>query len=246
MSAQVWPEAETIRIGDGDVGVVLCHGFTGSTMSVAPWAEAIAAGCAARVVAPRLTGHGTTWQDMEQARWTDWFRDVDAAYQEVAKECRTVFVGGLSMGGALALRLAEVHDVAGVLLVNPAVTGRNPLLRVSGLLRHVVRSQPGIASDIRADGVTERGYDRFSVTSVWTMTQLWRQVRADLGRVTAPVILFRSAEDHVVDDSSHRLIARKVRHVEVVSLPNSYHVATLDHDAPTINAASVRFIQARS
>lgn len=242
----VWPEAHTLRVGDGDVGVVVCHGFTGSVMSVAPWAHAIADGCCASVIAPRLSGHGTTWQDLDTRRWQDWYADVETAHLELASRCRKVFVAGLSMGGALALRLAECHDVAGVLLVNPAVTGRNPLLRVTGVLRHVVRSQAGIASDIVRPGVTELGYDRFGVTSVWQMTQLWRAVRGDLSRVTAPVLLFRSVVDHVVDDSSHELLLRRLQSVSMRLLPNSYHVATLDNDAPAIFAESVRFINDRS
>lgn len=246
MGKQIWPEAETLRVGDGSIGVVLIHGFTGSVMSVAPWARAIAQGCGARVVAPRLTGHGTTWQDMAESRWTDWYADVESAWTEVSGTCDTVFVGGLSMGGALALRLAEVHPVDGVLLVNPAIASRNALLPFSGVLRHVVKSQPGIRSDIQREGIEELGYDRVSVAAAWSMNQLWKQVRADLPHVDAPVILFRSDVDHVVDDSSHQTVLRALPATEVVRLPNSYHVATLDNDAELIFERSIRFVEEHS
>lgn len=243
MKKQIWPEAETLRVGDGTVGVLLCHGFTGCVMSVAPWAHAIAERCDARVVAPRLTGHGTSWQDLATSRWTDWYADVEEAREELVQRCDTIFVGGLSMGGGLALKLAADHPVAGVMLVNPAIASRNPLLPLSGLLRHVIASQPGIASDIRKAGVEELGYDRLSVAAAWSMTKLWKEVLSGLTQVSAPVISFRSDVDHVVDDSSQEALLRGIPSTEVVPLHDSYHVATLDNDAGLIFDRSVQFIK---
>lgn len=243
---QVWPEAETLRIGDGDIGVVVCHGFTGTVQSVAGWATAIAEQTPARVVAPRLAAHGSHWEEMHDADWRHWEADVVAAHCELESQCRKVFVAGLSMGGALALRLAQTREVAGVLLVNPGISSRNPLLQLTGVLRHLIRSQPGIASDIAKPGVEESGYDRLSVAAVWTMTRLWAKVRADLDKVKAPVVLFRSDVDHVVDDSSHIRILAALPRTRLVPLPNSYHVATLDHDAELIERESVRFIRSHA
>ena len=72
MNAPVWPEARPLRLGDGPVGVVVSHGFTGSVQSIAPWARALAEPApgwpGARVVAPRLPGHGTHWRDLARTR----------------------------------------------------------------------------------------------------------------------------------------------------------------------------------
>ena len=246
MGNEIWPEAETVRVGNGSIGVVVCHGFTGTVMSVAPWARAIAEGCDTRVIAPRLTGHGTSWADLAESRWTDWYADVEGAWVELAEHCDQVFVAGLSMGGALALRLAGKHPVGGVLLVNPGIASRNPLLPLSGVLHHFIESQPGVVSDIKKPAVQEVGYDRVSVKAAWSMTQLWKQVRKDLSRVTAPVIVFRSDVDHVVDDSSHRTLLDALPSAELVRLPDSYHVATLDNDAPLIFERSIQFLNDHS
>ncbi len=245
MDKTIWPEAHTLRVGEGSIGVLLCHGFTGSVASVAPWAHAIAQRCDARVVAPRLSGHGTSWQDLATTGWTDWYADVETARRELAATCDTIFVGGLSMGGALALKVAEDHEVAGVLLVNPAVASKNRLLPLTGMLRHVIKSQPGIASDIRKEGVEELGYDRISVAAAWSMTKLWSEVRSNLSRVSAPIITFRSDVDHVVDDSSHEALVRAIPTTQVVPLHDSYHVATLDNDAELIFERSAQFIRER-
>ena len=59
-----------------------------------------------------------------------------------------------------------------------------------------------------------------------------------------PVLVFRSTEDHVVDDSSVPLITARVSSRDVTErvLTDSYHVATLDNDAPTIFEESAEFI----
>jgi carboxylesterase len=73
----------------------------------------------------------------------------------------------------------------------------------------------------------------------------WKAVREDLAKVTQPIVHFRSAEDHVVDPSSSQIIASKVssRDVKERILENSYHVATLDNDAPVIFEESIEFIR---
>lgn len=242
----IWPEARTFRSGDGDVGIVVSHGFTGSVQSIRPWAEALATPApgwpGARVVAPRLPGHGTTWQDLARMRWWDWYAAIEDAYLELSSQVDRVFVAGLSMGGALALRLAERESVAGVLLVNPAIATRDPRVGPASVLHRLLPPQSGVANDIAKQGSIELGYSKFSVTSLATMTKLWSDVRSHLSQVDAPVLLLRSRVDHVVDDLSGILIRDTLSDVREVLLNNSYHVATLDHDADLIVAESRAFI----
>src|ERR1700730_11209472 len=124
----VRPGAETFTRGGAPAGVLLCHGFTGSPHSLRPWAEYLAeAGLS--VWLPRLPGHGNTWQEMAHARWEDWYAELNRAFDELREHASEIFVMGLSMGGCLALRLAELRgpSVRGLVLVNPSVTADSPL-----------------------------------------------------------------------------------------------------------------------
>ncbi|MDO5676747.1 MAG: alpha/beta fold hydrolase [Propionibacteriaceae bacterium] len=245
----VRPEARPIRAGDGEIGVVMSHGFTGTVASIRTWAKGLAQPdgdwSGVRVVAPRLPGHGTHWKDLERTRWWDWYNAFEDAYLEVAETCRHVFVAGLSMGGALSLRLAGLHQVRGVLLVNPAIASRDLRIRVGAKIHRLIPPQKGIASDIALPGVEEPGYSQFSATSVATMRDLWIDTQAKLPRISSRVLLMTSTVDHVVDGLSRELIRQKVLHVEDVELTRSYHVATMDHDAGKIIAESRRFITER-
>ena len=231
--------------GGRRVGVLLSHGFTGQPSSMKPWGEALAArGYAVEV--PRLPGHGTTWQELNTLTWADWYAELTAAFDRLVADNDAVVVGGLSMGGALVLRLAADRpaDVAGVMLVNPAVATKRLDVKLLPVLKHLVRSFPGIANDIKKPGVEENGYTRTPLKAIHTLFQAWPGLVADLPQVTAPILYFRSTEDHVVDEASEPLITGRVSStdVTVVRLENSYHVATLDHDAERIHDESAAFV----
>jgi carboxylesterase len=246
----VLPGAEPFAVDGGEVGVVISHGFTGSPQSLRPWAEHLAAaGLTVRL--PRLPGHGTRWQDLNDTRWPDWYGEVERAFDDLRGRCRQVFGMGLSMGGTLVTRLAEQRpgEVAGLVLVNPSLgSERKDVKYALPLLHWVVSSLAGIGSDIRKPGVTELAYGRTPLRAMHSVSRLWPLVVADLGLVTAPVLLYRSRVDHIVEPMSGRLLREGASSTEVteVILEDSYHVATLDHDAPTIFAGSLEFIRAHT
>lgn len=227
------------------IGVLLSHGFTGSPYSIRPWGQHLA-DRGYGVTVPRLPGHGTTWQNLNAHRWEDWYGELTRAFDALCLENDAVVVGGLSMGGALAIRLAEEHPdrVSGLLLVNPAVASARQDLKLLPVLKRVVRSFPGIANDIKKPGQVEHGYDRTPLRAIHSFVQVWPTIIADLPRVTCPLVYFRSAVDHVVDDASQPIILGGVSSTDVteVPLPESFHVATLDNDAPTIFAGSAEFV----
>jgi carboxylesterase len=116
------------------------------------------------------------------------------------------------------------------------------------VLQLLIPSVKPIGSDIKKAGATELAYDRLPVKAAYSLSKLWLVTRTDLGKVTQPILIFRSREDHVVEPDSCVMLKDKVSSSDVreVVLENSYHVATLDHDAQTIFAESLEFVQVRS
>lgn len=243
----VQPLARPLSVDRGPQGVLISHGFTGSPASMRAWGQALAdAGYTVRV--PRLPGHGTTWQELNLTRWQDWYAELDRTLTELRERCEKVAVAGLSMGGALVLRLAQERpaDVDAITLVNPAIASTNRQLLALPVLRHVLASTPAIGDDIKKPGVAEGAYDRTPLQALYSLTRLWRLVRGDLAKVEAPLLVLRSRVDHVVDPSSAALILNGVSSAvrREVLLEDSYHVATLDHDAERIHDESRRFLAA--
>lgn len=232
--------------GSVEAGVLLCHGFTSTPQSMRPWGECLAERDFT-VRCPRLPGHGTTWPELNRTTWPDWYGCVRAELLALREQCESVFVFGMSMGGTLALRLAQDfgEQIAGLVLVNPSVTTLRRDAKLLPVLARVLPSVPAIAGDIAKPGAVELAYTRTPVRAAASLAQLWRLVRADLPKVTQPLLLFRSRVDHVVEPVNARLVLDGVRseNVTEVVLENSFHVATLDHDAPLIFERSAEFAQ---
>src|SRR5688500_15156519 len=101
LSAPARPELT----GGRRVGVLLSHGLTGNPVSINPWGSYLAQqGYAVEV--PLLPGHGTTWEEANTTSWDQWYATIARTFDKLRSEVDTVVVGGLSMGGAMALRLA--------------------------------------------------------------------------------------------------------------------------------------------
>jgi carboxylesterase len=241
------PGAEPFAFDGGPTGALLVHGLTGCPASMRAWGEFLA-DAGLTVVGPRLPGHGTRVEDMAATRWEDWYAEAERSYSALRARCDEVFVMGLSMGAALILRLAETHpgEIAGAVLVNAAIASNDRRLILLPVLKHLVKTFPGIANDIKKPGVTEVAYDRTPLKPVASMLDGWKAVRADLGKVDCPVLHFHSREDHLVDPGSSALLHQGVPHLQEVVLEDSYHVATLDNDAGRIFGGSLDFVRENS
>ncbi|NIZ93618.1 alpha/beta hydrolase [Kineococcus rubinsiae] len=238
--AQPWtrlvPEART--------AVLVVHGFSSTPQSVRGWAEAfVAAGCSAAV--PLLPGHGTSVEDANASTWGDWVAALEGPLADLRADHDVVVVAGISMGGALALRLAQRHPglVDGLVLANPAVALE--LLRAvpAATFGRFARTWPAIAGDLKDPAAREVAYDRTPLRALMSQTRGWREVRRDLGLVHQPVLLLRTEVDHVVPALSSARVLAGISSTDVTEVVyrNSFHVLTLDHDAPAAFVESVRF-----
>jgi carboxylesterase len=209
-----------------------------------PVAKAFAA-AGFTVELPRLPGHGTTVEEMITTGWADWTAAAEAAYQDLAARCERVVVSGLSMGGSLALWLASRHpEIAGIVCVNPAVVAQPPevLDLVRGMIAEGQHRMPGIGSDIADPDAVESAYKDTPLGPLLSLMEGLAALQPDLARITSPLLLLTSPNDHVVTPTDSDALAAAVSGpVERVTLERSYHVATLDYDAALITERAVAF-----
>ena len=238
--------------GDPSRAVLLLHGYNDSPQSVDRMARAIhAAGWTVR--APLLPGHGRSLREF--SRWTesDLLEAARAEYAALRETHRTVVVGGLSMGGALACWLAAESDAAGALLYAPMLFVPRPMqfvvatARLWSLATQYVKGGGKRSLHDPEAARTMINYGRSTRQSLEALERLCRHTTARLGFIHAPVLVIQSEEDNRLPrDQSVRAIARiGSRDKTVVWRRGAGHVVTLDHGWEEIARISVDWLESR-
>jgi carboxylesterase len=244
---EVLPDAEPFFFEGNQTGVLVSHGFTGTTQSMRFLGEYLHYQGGFTVSGPRLTGHGTHPDDMAEATAEDWIRDLEMALEALRQRCSKVFITGLSMGGTLTLYMAAMHaDVfAGALPINPAVFLNSPDLASLAFMPNAPATVPGVGSDIKQPGITELAYPVVPVPAIRHLYALMGVTRELLPKVACPTMVFGSREDHVVTPENGPYIVEHLGSKDkcLVWLDNSYHVATMDNDKEFIAGEALRFIR---
>lgn len=228
------------------IGIVLVHGFTGSPPSMRPWGEFLnSKGYTVRV--PLLPGHGTKVEDLNKTKWEEWPAKVEFEISELEKTCDTIILVGLSMGGGTVLHVAQAHNekLAGLILVNPMIHVKGVPVELAFFLSRLQKLRTSVGDDIKRPGITEWGYDALPTRGVYQLLKMLRITRRNLGKITVPVQLFHSVEDHTLPVANTEIILNGISSAQKsrIELVNSYHVATLDYDQEVIFQNSLLFIE---
>lgn len=241
---EVLEDAQPFFYDGNEVGVLVSHGFTGSTQSMAYLGKRFADE-GFTVYGPRLTGHGTAPEEMATATYQDWVKDVETGLAKLKDTCATVFVAGLSMGGTLTLYLAENHpEIAGIMPINAAIK-MDEFEQYYLNLKDKEEFVDGIGSDIKAEGIEELAYSKTPVKAMGELVQLLKIVETDLSKIQTPTLILSSTVDHVVPPENSQMIYDQIQSdvKNIVRLEESYHVATLDNDKELIANECIRFIK---
>ncbi len=239
------PNSESLSLSGGKIGVLVLHGFTGSPASIAPWAQGFhSAGFTVR--APRLPGHGTRWEDLNETTWEDWFRSAEQEFLTLKQTCTKVFVAGFSMGGALALRLAEIRgsEMEGLIVLNPSIYDERKFFRLLPVLQHILPSLKSSGSDISIANAPRHSYGRIPLRALNSLRKFWRIVEDDLHLVDTPLMVGYSINDHVVHPANSETVIDNVYSVDIreIIFEKSFHNVALDVESDALVEESVEFI----
>ena len=238
--------AEPFFFKGNDIGVLVCHGFTGTTQSMRYLGEQLH-GAGYTVIGPRLKGHGISPAAMAHTTASDWIESVDEALAELRKTCPQIYMTGLSMGGTLTLFTAASHAdvIKGAIPINAVVHIGNPDMAGLAFGRGLPDTVPGIGSDVKDPNSKELAYPEVPVPAFRQVYALAAVTQDLLPRIKCPTLVIQSREDHVVDPANGPRIVGGVgaNRVELVWLDNSYHVATIDHDKALIAQRVIAFIK---
>lgn len=230
----------------GSVGVLLIHGFTGSSTEMRLVGEYLNQH-EITVSAPCLPGHGTTLDDLNRRQWSDWSNHIAEEAAKLQSRCETVFVGGLSLGSLLSLYLAaNVPDIAGAILYSPAIMVTDPRRHFLPIVKYLVRQLPKPGDNFTDPEAGSRlwSYDACPVAASHEVMKFIEQVKRCLPRVTCPIFIIHSTADDTIHPDSAQFVYDRVDSTvkEIVTLHNSGHVLTLDREWEQVAEQTYQFI----
>ncbi len=238
---------EHLELGSGPLGCYLIHGFSGSTYELRGLAQFLA-DQGYRVSARLLPGHGTTMEECNLVRAEDWLEEVEFHFTDFMLDCEAAFVIGLSMGAGLALHLAALFPVAGVVAMSPALLLRSwkmRLLPLTSRLKPII-PKTRVYADSNPDQHRYYGYPGYPAKALWQMVRLNRHVRAELGSVKAPALIMHSHADITAHFNNARLVHDGLASTDkiLVEFEQSSHVLPDDTEKEAVWRTIGEFVAA--
>ena len=221
-------------------GVLLLHGFTGTAAHMRPLGEALHER-GFTVEAINLPGHALSMAEMGKSTWEDWLNAAKDAFLRLQADCDRVSVAGLSMGGCLALILAEQMRPAAIATLSAPMGTKAPLW----LTRFAAPVMPNVFWRTRkndpspVDDRYDYGYPGFPTSRGAHLNRLIRMARRDLHAVSCPTLVVQSHADPTIAANSARIILDGVSSERkgVLWLEDVPHVCTLSKEKDMIAAA---------
>lgn len=250
-------------------GVILFHGLAGTSAELRLLANQLQRN-GYEVCCPLVEGLGGGTDLESKLRWQDWATQAEEIYEDFAKKCSEVHIGGLCAGSLLALKLAATprEKLGRLLLLGPTLRADGWAMPYSLRLFSLVharwfaryfafseREPFGIKDErirqIVLDGLRRehRAEDRiFEINGVKLLEfrRFARHIRRRISSVTAPTLIVHARED---DQSSlanaYRILRKLSGPIEMRVLHDSYHVITLDRQRHDVVDSVVRFLKPR-
>jgi len=198
--------------GDNEVGILLLHGWASLPEELLPLAAYLNS-FGYTVSAPLLRGHGTRPEDLLNVVWKDWFDDSRKALSDLKNQTSRVFVGGISMGGDLAMLLAEDESVRGVLSLGAPIRfhfhriGKIALFFM-GLFKTYRKKYypPWVGKETR----NRKVYPAYPVENVKEVIRLAEATEKFLPKVTKPIFIAQSRSDFLLSKRTPKIIFNSV------------------------------------
>ena len=240
------PLAQPFAFPEGNHGILLIHGLTGSPAHMRLLGEGLhARGFAVRGIC--LPGHGETPEKMMDCTWEDWLLSARTAAREMADAYRYFTVCGLSMGGVLALMLAEERDVTACVPISAPMKTVNKLRPLAPFLApfHPMMQKRVDPARATLHAEYDVGYEVTPTACYHSLSVLMRKARQHLNLIHCPVLAVQSHGDRVVTADSPKIILDGVSSSVKMQLwlDDAPHVCTISPEYGKITDAMARFLR---
>jgi carboxylesterase len=238
VNTQIIPTTEPFFFPGSRTGILLIHGFTGTPKEMRWMGEYLNRELGFTCLGVRLAGHATRPKDMVRSRWTDWTASVEDGYNLLRGATDSIYLVGISMGGALSLLMSTKLDVKGIVTMSapyrmPAEHPAWQIRLLSYFKTYIQKSREAPdASWFDKEAFKEHiSYPLNPIRSAAELEVLLTKMRAVLPKVTVPVCMIHSKDDdYVLPENMEQIYAGLVNASDKTKfyVTRSGHVVTRD------------------
>lgn len=225
-----------------NTAILLIHGFTATTVEVKLMAKYLYEK-GFSVCAPLLPGHGLTPEELNKKSYDDWIETVNAAYLNLKKGYKNIFVLGESMGGLLSLYLAsKYNDIRGIMLFAPALKIHK--IWEANFVWPFKPYQVKKNIDLKSPW---QGYTVVPLHAASQLNKLQKIIRRKLRDITQPILIFQGKLDTTIEPSGAVEVFENIRSEEkqFFWLKDSSHCILIDKELDFVEETCLEFIQSQ-
>ncbi len=243
--------------------VLLLHGMTGSPFEMKQYGKKLYKE-GFDIYCPCLPGHGKDIHNVKYVKYQDWLQFSEEKYLALKKNYSEVYLGGICMGAAIALAIAEKNkDVSGIISISttlfldgwviPWYSFLMPFVLYTilryyytffeqdpyGIKNEKVRKK--ISSLMKENTVA---LDCIPMACVYELLQMSKQVRNNISKIKQPILIIHSNRDDLTSlksaDFVYKNVSSKIK--DYIIFKNSYHLIIMDNDKEAAVGKSVEFL----
>lgn len=204
-------------------GILLVHGLMAAPEEVREWADYLYA-LGYTVYAPRMSGHGTSADDLNQRKASEWIASVDRGHEVLKACCKHISIAGFSTGASVALHqvINKPDAFESLICISAPLKFKKfsthfaePVNYWNQISRYWDNSLPGnliSTHHLRKEFATNHAdnphinYLRCPVSSIVQIKHMMKDVCAGLSSIVIPTLVIHATSDPKVDVQSSQEI----------------------------------------
>ena len=203
------------------LGVYIIHGFSNTTYEVRDLAKFLGKN-GFHTVAKNLPGHGTTIEECNRVKYTDWISHAKQDIAELSSQSKKIYVIGCSMGAVLSLYIASIFPINGLVVAGTVLKFRNPfevniLVPLLGRFIKITKKKNQDKKNTKF-----YGYRHYPLLALLQFRKLIKIVLKKINTISSPTLIIHSKNDKMSIEENVSILKKTMK-------PKKQKILIVDH-----------------